>query len=77
MDINKKTYLEMNAALTESLVKSIKQLDEHITINTKLVEYIIMLHQEMHDLAERMSQKGNELFGEIIPIAERMEKESE
>ena len=74
MDIPENNYIEINKSLTESLIESIKQLDDHVTINTKLVQYIILLHEEMNNLAQRMTEKGAELFADITPLAEKWDK---
>jgi len=62
MTLGKKAYEEINDALTESLVDSIKTIDHQMMVNGKLIEYILFFHQQMTELTDVVAKKGKELF---------------
>ncbi len=65
MSLGKKAYEEINDALTESLVESIRTIDHQMLINAKLIEYILFFHQQMTELTDVVAKKGKELFDPI------------
>jgi hypothetical protein len=65
MGLGKKAYEEINDALTESLVESIRTIDHQMLVNAKLIEYILFFHHEMTELTDVVAKKGKELFDPI------------